>query len=228
MLPKVKSSRHTATRTIELIVFDLDGTIIDSAQDLAQAARYSLQQVGSGLRSFEFIRSCIGGGARNLLLRCLDDDKKDRSDAALAYFRNYYEENCTAHTVLYPGVAEVLRFYAGKKRLALATFKIRPATARILQSLGIAECFDVWITADDVQRPKPDPECIQTILRRVGLSAEDALLVGDTTTDILTGKNAGVATCAVTYGIGTRKQLSDARPAFIIDHIRELKEIAPI
>jgi phosphoglycolate phosphatase len=225
MLLKDKSRTSTAVSTFDLIVFDLDGTVIDSAEDLVEAARHSLRHVGSGEPSFAFIKSCIGGGARNLLLRCLDDDKKDRVDQAMAFFRQYYERHCTDHTVLYPGMYEVLRYYAGKKHLALATFKIRTATLRILEHLTVIDCFDVVITADDVSHPKPDPECIQTILQRVHLNPENTLLVGDTSTDVLTGQNAGVATCAVRYGIGSQQQLANAQPTFIIDDIRELKEI---
>jgi len=230
MLPKDRSSSSAgvAVATFDLIVFDLDGVIIDSAQDLVNAAQHSLQHVGSSHPDPLFMRSCIGGGARNLLLRCLDEDKKERVDQALAFFRTYYPQHCTEHTVLHPGVHEVLRFYAGKKRLALATFKIRSATIKILTALQVLDYFDVVITADDVQRPKPDPECIRVILQRLGLRPERTLLVGDTITDIRTGTNAGVATCAVSYGIGARLELCDSGPNFLIDDIRELEEMSPL
>ena len=225
MQPKDKSSQSTAVRTFDVIVFDLDGVIIDSAGDLVGAARYCLRQVGSADRDFSFIRSCIGGGARNLLLRCLDDDKKHLADEALEIFRNYYVQNCTKQTVLYPSVRDVLEFYAHKKRLALATFKIRTATHKVLAALDILDCFDVVVTADDVRRPKPDPECIDTILETLQCDRDTAVLVGDTPTDVQTGRNAGIATCAVAYGIGTRAQLDEAKPDYIIDDIRELKNI---
>lgn len=225
---KAKSSVCAAVRTYDVIVFDLDGVIIDSARDLVAAARYSLHQVGSSDRDFSLVRSYIGGGARNLLLRCLDEDKRDRIDEVLNIFKAYYEENCTAQTILYPGVRDVLAFYAGKKHLALATFKIRPATLKILTALDIRDYFQLVVTADDVQRSKPDPECINHILRSLHCDSDAALLVGDTRTDVLTGKNAGVATCAVSYGIGTRQELEDAAPDFIIDDIRELKNIVAV
>ncbi len=112
MLPKVRNSEKAKAHPFDVIVFDFDGVIIDSARDLVGAARHSLRQVGSGEPDFSFVRSCIGGGARNLLLRCLDDSKKDRVDDALNIFRSYYEENCLNQTVLYPGVRELLAFYA--------------------------------------------------------------------------------------------------------------------
>ena len=121
----------------------------------------------------------------------------------------------------------MLAFYGLRKRLALATFKIRSATLKILTSLGVHDYFDVVVTADDVQRPKPDPECIHHILQALKCDPDTALLVGDTRTDVETGKNAAIATCAVLYGIGTRDELNAATPDFIIDEIRKLKSIVP-
>jgi phosphoglycolate phosphatase len=228
MLPKAKSSCYTATRTYELIVFDLDGVVIDSVGDIVAAARHTLQHVGSQDRDFAFIRDCIGGGARNLLLRCLDGDRQDRIDEALKIFKSHYEQNCTNLTVLYPGVLDILAYYAGRKKLALATFKIRSATLKILTELKALRYFDVIVTADDVQRPKPDPECVNTILETLRCSRHGTILVGDTQTDILTAKNAGIATCAVSYGIGTLEELKACEPDFIVGNILELKEIVAV
>ena len=227
MLSQPRSETCSSIRTFDVIVFDLDGVIIDSAEDVVAAVRHSVRQVGSADPGFSFVRNGIGIGARNLLLRSLDDDKKNRIDEAMALFREYYQHNCTRHTALYPGVDEILAFYAHQKRLALATFKIRSATLKILTSLGVRDYFDVVVTADDVQRPKPDPECIHHILQTLQCDPDTALLVGDTRTDVQTGKNAGIATCAVLYGIGTRDELNAATPDFIIDDIRKLKSIVP-
>lgn len=217
-----------ASRSYDLIVFDLDGVVIDSVADIVAAARHCLQEMGSRDRDAAFIRECIGGGARTLLLRCLDEDKRDRIDAALKIFKSYYIENCTRHTVLFPGVSDVLEYYAGRKKLALATFKLRSATVKILTELKVLHYFDVVVTADDVQRPKPDPECVNYILEALHCSREVAIMVGDTRTDILTAKNAGIATCAVTYGIGTLEELQLCKPDFIVETIMQLKQIVPV
>ncbi len=215
----------SAVRTYDVIIFDLDGVVIDSIPDLVAALRHSLHQVGSSDRDPVFVRSCIGGGARNILLRCLDENKKERIDEAMQTFRAYYEENCTNQTTLFPGVREILEFYSGKTRLALATFKIRPATLKILTQLDVLKYFEVVITADDVQRPKPDPECINRILNNLHSSRDAAILIGDTPTDVSTGKNAGISTCAVLYGIGTRRELDACEPDFIVESILDLKQI---
>lgn len=228
MLLNAERNSCTATRTFDLVIFDFDGVLIDSAQDLAAAARHSLLQLGSGVPSYPFIRSCIGGGARNLLLRCLDEDKKQRVDEALSVFRSYYEQHCADRTSLYPGVREVLEFYSRRKRLALATYKIRTATHKILAALDIDRYFDVVVTADDVQRPKPDPECINCVLQTLHCSPDEAILVGDTPTDVRTAKNASISSCAVLYGIGTRHDLDACTPDFIVDNILELKNIVTI
>ena len=228
MLPQVESNISTTARTFDLVIFDLDGVVIDSSQDLAAAARHCLLEMGSGVPSYPFIRSCIGGGARNLLLRCLDDDKKERVDEAMVLFREYYEQNCTVRTTLYPGVRDILEFYGGRKRLALATYKIRAATFKILAALDIQHYFDVVVTADDVRRPKPDPECIQHVLQRLRCVPDEAILIGDTPTDVLTAKNAGISSCAVLYGIGTRPDLDACRPDFLVETILELKNIVTL
>ena len=220
--------RGTAARSYDLIVFDLDGVVIDSVADIVAAANHCLREMGSPERDPAFVRECIGGGARNLLLRCLDEEKKEHIDAAVKIFKSYYLENCTKHTVLFPGVLDVLKHYAGKKRLALATFKLRSATIQILTELEAIRYFDVIVTADDVQRPKPDPECVNYILKALDCSRDAAIMIGDTPTDILTGKNAGIATCAVLYGIGTLAELKTCEPDFIVENIMELKKIVTV
>ena len=222
---KVKNNHRLAVRKFNLIIFDLDGVIIDSARDLASAVQYSLKQVGSSDPGFPFIRRSIGGGARNILLQSLDADKKERVDEAMIIFRDYYESHCTNETVLYPGVSDVLNFYSGHKHLALATFKIRAATQKILAELDVLKYFDIVVTADDVQRPKPDPECIHQVLTNLQCSPEEAILVGDTPTDVNTAKNAGISSCAVFYGIGTRDDLFASKPDFVVENIVELTSI---
>jgi phosphoglycolate phosphatase len=222
---KVERDSLVAVRSFNLIIFDLDGVIIDSTHDLVSAAQYTLGRVGSSDPGFSFLRNCIGGGARNLLLHSLDEDKKDRVEDALTIFREYYERNCVNATRLYPGVKDVLTFYSGHKSLAVATFKIRAATQRILAELGVLHLFNAIVTADDVQRPKPDPQCVESILQSLRCSAEETILIGDTPTDVQTAKNAGICSCAVLYGIGTHEDLYAAKPDFVIENLLELTSI---
>ncbi len=225
---KARSNSSTAIHTFDLVVFDFDGVVVDSADDLVAAIQHSLHAVGSKDPGYSSIRELIGVGAQQLIMRSLERDKKHRIDDAMDIFREYYVQNCTEQTKLYPGVQEMLAFYHTCKYVALATFKIRAATLKILTDLGIREYFDAIVTADDVVRHKPDPESIHTILQKLRCTADATLLVGDTPTDIQTGRNAGISVCAVTYGMGARQKLKDARPDFLIDDIRELRDIVTV
>jgi phosphoglycolate phosphatase len=187
-----------------------------------------LLQVGSQDRDFAFIRSCIPRPTRPFLLLCLDDHTKDRIDEAVQLFDSRYQQSCTQHTALYPGVLDFLAGYAGKKKLAVATSNLKSAVFKMLDALNATHYFDLIITADDVQRPKPDPECLNYILEALHCSRDRALMVGDTPTDILTGKNAGTATCAVTYGIGTLEELKPSEPDFVVQDILELRKIVAV
>ncbi len=228
MLPMARSSCSTTTRTYDLIVFDLDGVIIDSVGDIVAAVHHTLKQVGSQDRDFAFIRNGIPNTVRPFLLPCLDDQSKDRIDEAIEVFKIYYEQNCTRHTVLYPGVRDALEYYAGKKKLAVATSNLYPAAMKMLHDLNIFRYFDLIVTGDDVERAKPDPECVNYILKSLGCSRDAAIMVGDTPTDIVTGKNAGIATCAVLYGIGTLAELNPCAPDFMVENLMELKQIVTI
>ena len=210
----------------DLIIFDLDGTLVDSAADIVATVQHIIEKYGFEPKDDDFIRGCIGGGARNVLIKSLGEDKTALIDAEiLPFFKDYYEENCAVYTKLYPGVTEVLEhYYTGGKPMALATFKIRSATEKILKTLGIDGYFEYVVTADDVKNPKPHPECIEKILEHYHLKPQQAVLVGDTKTDFMTGKNAGVDVCAVTYGYGDSDHLASLAPKFMTDYITEIKE----
>ncbi|HHY43061.1 MAG TPA: HAD family hydrolase [Thermoanaerobacterales bacterium] len=209
----------------ETVVFDLDGVIIDSSWDIADAVNGILEIYDCKTRDYNFIKKSIGGGAKNILLQCLEEDKKPLIDEILVRYKELYFDNCTKKTTLYPGVMEVLQSLAGKVNIALATFKVRGATEKILEELGVKEYFDVIVTSDDVTHPKPNPECILKILEESQSRKETTILVGDTPIDVFTGKNAGVTTCAVLYGFGNPEEIRKAKPDYIIEDIRSLLEI---
>lgn len=209
----------------KLIVFDLDGTLVDSAPDIVATVQYIIKEYGFEPKEDAYIASCIGGGARNVLLKALGQDREQQIDAELLeVFKKYYLANCAVHSKLYPGIRDVLMHYskAGKK-LAVATFKVRNATEKILDVLDIGQYFDVVVTADDVEHPKPDPECILKIVEQIEIGRSKTILVGDTKTDLCTGNNASVDVCAVTYGYGVKEELNALNPTFLISEASELK-----
>lgn len=215
-------------KDLELIIFDLDGTIINSLEDIITAAKYALKVAGCPEPTDEFVQSCIGGGAKNLIKKVLGENKQDLFEDTLANFSKYYHNNIVVDTYVYEGVEDVLEYFYKKKKMAIATFKTKQGTETILEHFNIRQYFDDIVTVNDVELEKPNPECINKILKELKVKQQNAILVGDTITDIQTGKNAGVATCAVSYGFGARKEISEMNPNFLINHMLELKAICPL
>lgn len=214
------------SKKYDLLIFDLDGTLVDSAPDIVATVQYIINKYGFEPKDDAFIRNCIGGGARNVLLKSLGQEREGLIDSEiLGVFKDYYTENCDVYTVLYPGVKETLEYYrrAGKM-IALATYKIRSATEKILKTLNIDQYFELIVTADDVENPKPHPECVQKILKYYKNNPEQAVLIGDTKTDFMTGHNADIDVCAVTFGYGEEEVLRDLKPAYLVETMDEVKE----
>jgi len=207
----------------DTVVFDFDGVVADTAPDIIQSARVIIDQVGSSPRSDEFIAKSIGGGARKLLIRVLDPEFHDKVDEFLPLYAKHYDENCDVLTRLYPGVPETLRAIKEKGlKTGLATMKVRKATLKICDTLGITQYFDTVVTPEDVAKPKPDPESIIKILDIVGSTADKAILIGDTKTDILTAQNSGLDCAVVPYGYGNFEEMLSAGPTYVLHEIRDL------
>lgn len=207
----------------DTVVFDFDGVVADTAPDIIQSARAIIEQVGSSPRSDDFIAKSIGGGARKLLIRVLDPEFHDRVDELLPLYAKHYDENCDVLTRLYPGVPETLRAIKEKGlKTGLATMKVRKATLKICDTLGITQYFDTVVTPEDVAKPKPDPESIIKILDIVGSTPDKAILIGDTKTDILTAQNSGLDCAVVPYGYGNFEEMVSAGPTYVLHEIGDL------
>lgn len=210
-----------------VIILDLDGTLVDTCPDIVGTVKYIIDKYGFMPQSDEFIRSCIGGGARNVLLKSLGKDKEALIDAEiLPLFKEYYPTHCDVYSYVYPGVAETLDYFkkTGKK-LSVATYKIRSATLKIFETFDLMKYFDIIITADDVENPKPAPDCVNAILDFYTCDKSEAILVGDTKTDYMTGTNAGIDVCCVTYGYNTKEQIEALSPAYTIETFSELTKM---
>ncbi|WP_026394039.1 HAD family hydrolase [Acetobacterium malicum] len=209
------------------LIFDLDGTLVDTSPDIVAAVQYLIKKYGLPEKTDASIQSCIGGGARNVLLKSLGEERESLIDAEiLPLFVAYYTSNCAVHSRLYEGVREILEQYreAGKK-LSVATFKIRSATMNIFERFALTPYFDVIITADDVKNPKPAPDCIDAIINHYGAEKADFILIGDTRTDYLTATNAGIDVCGVTYGYNSPELMISLKPAYVIDRMAELPSV---
>lgn len=213
-------------RVFDLVIFDLDGTLIDSSPDIILSAKYVIEKFGLPERDDAFIAGCIGGGARALVKKCAGDVSQGLLEDATEEFMRYYQQNCAIKSYLYEGVAQTLeQLKNGGVTMAVATMKVRQATLKMLSDYHIDHYFSTVVTTDDVLKGKPDPECILKILTEQKFDQSQTIIVGDSPADINAGMNAGVKTCAVLYGFGAAATLTELNPDYMIDKFESLKDI---
>jgi len=206
-----------------LVVFDLDGTLIDSSQDLATAVNRALQRVAPGSEPLrlETVRGMIGEGARNLVAKSLAEAGVAQTpEEFLPVFLECYSECLLDRTLPYPGVMEALDRLDGWA-LAVLTNKPGDMSRLILERLGMRERFFRVYGGGDLPSRKPDPEGLQRLLAEADARAEDAVMVGDSAIDVRTGRAAGVRTVGVSYGLDP-ESLKREPPDVLIDDMREL------
>lgn len=214
--------------TIQLVIFDLDGTLIDSRLDLVHSVNAALRHIGRPELPDDVIASYVGDGAPILIQRALGGEMVDDAliRKGLEFFLTYYRAHKLDHTTVYPGIAEALaRIQASAnatpRKMAVLTNKpVNPSRA-ILQGLGLDKFFVQVYGGNSFATKKPDPEGVLTLLRESHVPAEHAAMVGDSHTDIETGRNAGIWTVAVTYGFAPQT-LASASPDVTVDHPQEL------
>jgi len=210
-----------------LLVFDLDGTLVDSSRDIAAAANAAIGRVAPGAPDIplEAILSFVGEGARLLVERSLRHVGLDLpADEVLPVYLECYAERLLDTTRLYPGVAEALDALAGTA-LAVLTNKPGDFSRSILEGLGVASRFARIWGAGDVATRKPDPEGLLRLMSDLGAGAEDTWMVGDSATDVGAGRAAGVRVAGVTWGFHPGG-LRAAGPELLIDDPRDLASLA--
>jgi phosphoglycolate phosphatase len=208
---------------VALVVFDLDGTLIDSARDLAASVNAALERLAPGTPPVppERVRTFIGDGAGTLVARTLAAAGVDiTTEQALPVFLECYSARLLETTALYPGVAEALDALQDR-RLAVLTNKPGDMSRTILAGLGVAGRFARICGAGDVPAKKPDPAGLQMLLAEAGVGPQAAVLVGDSAIDVRTGRAAGVRTIGVTYGLDPGS-LRATPPDLLVDDLREL------
>ncbi len=203
-----------------LYVFDLDGTIVDTREDIALAFAQTLEQAGYPRPELSQVTSAIGGGAKKALQR-LTGLQDEESEPLLAKFLVKYGEVCAEHAVPYEGARELLECLAAQGAvLALVTMKVKGPTHKILNALGLT-MFDEVIAYEDAQRRKPDPETLLMLMEKYGVRPEDALMVGDAATDIRYAAAAGVDACAMLNGYGAAADLLAENPKYTLNSFKE-------
>ena len=206
-------------------VFDLDGTLVDSREDIAAACNHALKTTGRRTLTSEVIQRYVGDGARRLCARAAGlSDGEDELDAVVDAFMTYYLDHPADHAVWMPHALEVLDELRGTT-LAVCTNKQRRVADRVLEALGVKDRFAAIVGGGDVKGIKPDPEGLFKIAATLDLDVHALVMIGDGPQDVMAGRNAGCRTIAVACGYGTRAALMQSRPDIILDTMREVPEI---
>lgn len=213
----------------KLVVFDLDGTLVNSIEDLGNAVNHALASAGLPQHSLEEYKQMVGHGVRNLVKKAMPVDlasDETQVDHFLNLFVQYYSEHIDVYTRPYPGIPELLsELNARGVKMAIASNKFQSGTERLAKEFFPDIPF-VAIFGNCPGAPlKPDPQIVQTALERSGVEdLSDAVMVGDSATDIATGHNACIASIAVSWGFRSRQSLQDGGADVIVDTVAQLAE----
>jgi phosphoglycolate phosphatase len=208
---------------VDLLIFDLDGTLIESKWDIADSVNRTLRDLDLPERTQEEIFGFVGDGVKRLLRLAVGEDNEEKYDQALRVFRRHYLQHCLDRTQFYPGIEKVLTHF-GHKQKAVATNKSIEYTNVILNGLG-PQHFSFVVGGDNGFGLKPDPGMLLHVMDKLGVSTERTVLIGDSTNDINGGHNAGIRVCAVGYGMGNREKMAACRPDWFIERPEDLMEI---
>jgi phosphoglycolate phosphatase len=226
----IKTNRPIPAEQIELAIFDLDGTLVDSRLDLANSVNAMLRHLGRPELPVEVIATYIGDGAPMLVRRSLGDPEDEKLVAeALEYFLTWYRAHKLDNTYVYAGILDTLRAIrhganGQERKMAVLTNKPVIPSRAIVDALGMGEFFPWVYGGNSFPTKKPDPLGAASLLRETGTRAENAVMIGDSYIDVLTGRNTGMWTIGLTYGFSPHT-LEDAPPDVLVDRPEEIAEV---
>jgi phosphoglycolate phosphatase len=206
---------------VQALIFDLDGTLIDSKLDLVLAINATRHQMRLPALDHELICSYVGEGMQKLIERAMGEGVTPAEiERATAFFLDYYRRHMLDNTVTYPGVREALASFDGRPMAVLTNKPVKISRA-ILDGLGISHFFRQVYGGNSFETKKPDPLGMNTLLEEFGLAPRQTMLVGDSITDVQTARNADTWVAAVTYGLGSHR-LDELPPDILLDSLTQL------
>ena len=210
---------------VEALIFDLDGTLVDTAPDLIQATNHVLQSIGRRPVSYQEFRGFVGHGAMNLIERGTLATGTAVDPATLKRlhrdFLDYYGENISVHSKIFDGILGLLDEAAARGlKMGVCTNKVEGLSHKLLDELGLAKWFEAVVGGDTLPIMKPDPAPYREVAKRLGVDATRTIMFGDSETDIRTAHNTGVPVVAVTFGY-TAQPVETFDPTHVINHYDE-------
>lgn len=209
---------------IRLILYDLDGTLVDSREDLANAVNRTLNDLGLPTRSNTELYGFVGNGVRMLLARAVGENRPEQLAEALGVFRSHYLTHLTDHSRLYPGVEHVLSAFSDRGQ-AIVTNKPMIYTRGVVDNLGLAGRVGLVLGGDSTPHLKPNPAMLHAALAHFGAEPDEAVMVGDGVPDIEAARAAGIPSIILTCGMSDPDRLRAARPDYLIDHIGQVVSV---
>jgi len=208
---------------LKLVIFDLDGTLVDAYQGVASSLNYALAQLQCAPVDDHTIKRTVGWRDRPLIATLVAEDDVDK---ALSIFRQHHARALKEGTVFLPGAKQLLQKLKAKKyALAIASNRPTRFTHIILKHLRLQQTFDYVLCGDKVACSKPAADILKQILKKFSLTPDKALYIGDMTVDVETGNKAGIRTVAVVTGSSTKEELSSLKPFKIIDQVSQVAQI---
>ena len=210
--------------SFDIIFFDVDGTLVDATTDIANAMNHALRVLALPELPKEAIVSHIGNGVKDLIRNSLGTDDEAIIERGTKLYGDHYIAHAADETVLYPHAVDILEYLKDRRKFILTNRYASFADAA-LRGLGIRNYFEAIIGGDDENCIKPSACVMKRAVKQFGIDKSKSLIVGDMDIDVMTGKNAGIEVCWVTYGLGKIEEVGPLKPEYIIDDLIELKEI---